>query len=65
MSLWQFVQITAKMLAKHIPQYLALDHLTGNHVVIILLPSLIRTPLLIPNLVVNQRVIVKRTDTES
>lgn len=53
------------MLAKHIPQYLALDHLTGNHVVIILLTSLIRTPLLIPNLVVNQRVIIKRTDTES
>lgn len=65
MSLWQFVQITAMMLAKHIPQYLALNHLTGNHVVIILLTSLIRTPLLIPNLVVNQRVIVKRTDTES
>ena len=31
MSLWQFVQITAMMLAKHIPQYLALNHLTGNH----------------------------------
>ena len=49
-------------LAKHIPQYLALDHLTGNHAVITLRTSLIRTPLLIPNLVVNQRVIIKRTD---
>lgn len=65
MSLRQFVQITAMMLAKHTHGIWYLIISEGIRSLFVLLTSLTRTPFLTPNLVVNLGVTVQRTDTEA